>query len=94
MIDSVETLEGKANTAIVTVNGVESLWFYGTLIGVRARDGAYHVQRDGEAGSTTTGKHLNTWVRLYGRKDWKCATEQSCEDSLKRVLNTEAARFK
>ena len=49
MIDSVETLEGKANTAVITINGVESLWFYGTLIGVRGRDGAYHVQRDGEA---------------------------------------------
>ena len=33
MIDSVETLEGKANTAVITINGVESLWFYGTLIG-------------------------------------------------------------
>ena len=38
MIDSVETLEGKANTAVITINGVESLWFYGTLIGAGDRD--------------------------------------------------------
>lgn len=53
------------NQTIVVIEPGEELFFsYRTLVGIKDHD-KYYVQREGQAGSRTTGRHIHNWLMRY-----------------------------
>ena len=73
-----EVRNGKGNTTEIETTETTALFHYDTLVGLRAGRVTY-IQRDGLAGSTTTGKRLNIWLG----HPWQKAVQLDDEAALK-----------